>query len=233
MKKQNVVEKLIKDKSYLWGILLFFLLIFIDQITKVAADVYFHMEGSPSSLPIIPDLIELCITYNRGISYGIGRNAPMEVKIAVVALTGVMMAGLAVAYFFVDSRRSFLRLAFIFIVAGGVGNLIDRVYYQVWDPATFNGNFRDGVRDMVDIHNLGFGVCNFADFFISAGAVMMGLAFIYFDSYAMKPLGKYKELAAEATAIEEQKQKEKEERKAAKKAEKQRKNEQTEGTDTE
>ena len=191
------------------------------------------MENAPSSVPIIPDLIELCITYNRGISYGMGRNAPMEVKIAVVALTGVMMAGIAIAYFVIDSRRSFLRIAFVLIVAGGVGNLIDRVYYQVWDPATYNGNFRDGVRDMVDIHNLGFGVCNFADFFISAGAVMMGLAFIFFDSYAMKPLGKYQELAAEAIALEEQKQKEKEERKATKKAKKQRKHEQTEETDTE
>lgn len=216
MKMKTTPEKTNKKNSYLWGILLFFLLIFIDHLTKAVADIYFQMEGAPSSVPIIPDLIELCITYNRGISYGMGRNAPMEVKIAVVALTGVMMAGIAIAYFFVDTRRSFLRLAFVFIVAGGVGNLIDRVYYQVWDPATYNYNFRDGVRDMVDIHNLGFGVCNFADFFISAGAVMMALAFIFFDSYAMKPLGKYQELAAEAIAIEEQKLKEKEQRKIAK-----------------
>lgn len=216
MKTKTTSEKTNKKNSYLWGILLFFLLIFIDHLTKAVADIYFQMEGAPSSVPIIPDLIELCITYNRGISYGMGRNAPMEVKIAVVALTGVMMAGIAIAYFFVDTRRSFLRLAFVFIVAGGVGNLIDRVYYQVWDPATYNYNFRDGVRDMVDIHNLGFGVCNFADFFISAGAVMMALAFIFFDSYAMKPLGKYQELAAEAIAVEEQKIKKKIQRKIAK-----------------
>ena len=220
--------------SNLWGILIFFLLILIDQLTKAVADVVFiDANGRQTVYELVPGWVNLTITYNRGISFGIGAKSPMEAKIAVVVMTGVIMLALSVLYFKCDKRRTLMRLALVFIVAGGIGNLIDRVYYQVWDPATFNGNFRDGVRDMVDIHNLGFGVCNFADFFISAGAVMMGLAFIYFDSYAMKPLGKYKELAAEATAIEEQKQKEKEERKAAEKAEKQRKNEQTEGTDTE
>ena len=32
----------------LWGVFVFFLLLFIDLVTKIAADVYFNSEGSPS-----------------------------------------------------------------------------------------------------------------------------------------------------------------------------------------
>ena len=90
--------------------------------------------------------------------------------------------------------------------------MIDRVYYRVWDPAT-EAVIRDGVRDMVDISSIGFAVCNFADFFISAGAVALVLACLFFDSYAYAPQGKYKQLAEEA----EEKDKAKAEAKKAKK----------------
>ena len=102
-----------------------------------------------------------------------------------------MMVGLFVWYFAMDKNRRFVRTALVFVVAGGVGNLIDRVYYQVWDPATMPF----GVRDMVDLSRFGFAVCNFADFFISAGAVMIVLALLFFDKDAMFPVGKYKKLA--------------------------------------
>ncbi len=158
--------------SPLWGILLFAILIFIDQITKIWAEIYFCADGAPTKITVIPGWVHLCITFNRGISYGMGSGASPALKLAVIAMTGVMMSVLSVMYFKIDKRRTLLRLALVFVVAGGVGNLIDRLYYQVWDPSTASSlpNVADGVRDMVDISRLGFAVCNFADFFISAGA---------------------------------------------------------------
>lgn len=207
--------------SYLWGILLFFVLILIDQITKAFADVMFIDEsGKPTVFELIPGWVNLTITYNRGISFGIGSSASMGTKIAVVAMTGVMMLALAIAYFKCDKRRTWIRIALVFVVAGGVGNLIDRVYYQVWDPSTAAA-IRDGVRDMVDISSIGFGVCNFADFFITGGAVALVLACLFFDTYAYSPKGKYVALQREADAIEEKKQAEKANAKAKKLAEKQ------------
>ena len=216
MKKEGKVQNrtgmsALKGSS-LWGILIFFALIAIDQITKALADVYFNMEGVERVMTVIPDWVYLTITYNRGISYGMGSNASPAVKLAVVAATGIMMLAVAIAYFKIDKRRSLMRLACVFIVAGGVGNLIDRLYYRVWDPTTA-AVIRDGVRDMVDISSIGFAVCNFADFFISAGAVMLVLASLFFDSYAYSPKGKYKALQAEV----EEKEKAKEEAKKAKK----------------
>jgi signal peptidase II len=198
--------------SILWGILLFFVLIFVDQLTKILADAYFSQEDAPAKIVFIPGWINFCITYNRGISYGMGTNAPEWLKIGVIAATGVLMTVFAVFYFILDKRRSLLRLALVFVVAGGVGNLIDRVYYQVWDVNTLYG-----VRDMVDLSRLGFAVCNFADFFICGGAVMLVLALLFFDKDAMYPMtAKYKALAKEAEADEEKKTEEKRRKKQEK-----------------
>lgn len=202
--------------SCLWGILVFFILILVDQITKAFADVIFIDEsGKPTVFQLIPGWVNLTITYNRGISFGIGSTASMGTKIAVVAMTGVMMLVLAILYFKCDKRRTWIRMALVFVIAGGVGNLIDRVYYQVWDPSTAAA-IRDGVRDMVDISAIGFGVCNFADFFITGGAVALILACLFFDTYAYSPKGKYVALQREADALEEKRLAEKAAKKAAK-----------------
>lgn len=190
----------------LWGTLLFFILILIDQLTKLFADVYFTATDTPDKITLVDGWLWLRITYNRGISYGLGGNASPALKIAVIALTAVMMAGLSVWYFTTDKNRRFLRVALVFVVAGGVGNLIDRVHYRVWDQTTFPL----GVRDMVDLSKFGFAVCNFADFFITAGAVMLVLSLLFFDKDAIFPLGKYKKMA-KAEEMMEAKKTEKEE----------------------
>ena len=191
--------------SCLWGLLIFGILLFIDQITKFMADAWI---APGQKIDIIPGWISLCITYNRGISYGMGDDAPTALKLAVILGTAVLMTLLAVLYFKADKRRTFLRLALVFVVAGGVGNLIDRVYYRVWDTETLYG-----VRDMVDLSRFGFAVCNFADFFITGGAVMLVLALLFFDKDAVFPIGKkYKALSKEAE--EERKKKEKAKAKA-------------------
>ncbi len=203
--------------SRLWGVLLFAILVFIDQITKIVADVYFgNVPSAPESIAIIPGVIELTMEYNRGIAFSMFSGAGQAGKIAIVVGTALIMLAVSVVYFKIDKRRTLLRIALILIVAGGVGNLIDRVYYQVWDPATATG-FRDGVRDMVrvDFKIVDFGVCNFADFFISGGAVLFILSLLFFDKDAIFPVGeKYKALAKEAQDAEEKKKTEKEAKKS-------------------
>lgn len=195
--------------SWLWGALLFLILLLIDQITKIVADVYFvEIAGANERIALIPNMLELCISYNRGIAFSSFESSSKAFKIGIVVVTGLMMLGLAVFYCRVDKRRTILRIALILIVAGGVGNLIDRVYYQVWDPETV-AIVRDGVRDMVRVNIIfDFGVCNFADFFITGGAVLLILALLFFDTDAIFPVGKkYKALAKEAEEKAEQKKK--------------------------
>lgn len=204
MKKKDLlanksVEELKKERdrlkawrSVLWGFVLFVLLIFADQFTKLAADEYFGKKGN-APIAVIPGWIYLEITYNRGIAYGSLGSAAEWLKIAVVVGTGLLMLLFSVFYVRMDTRRSFLRVAIILIVAGGIGNLIDRIQYRVWETDALYG-----VRDMVNLQRFGFAVCNLADFFITGGAVMLVLALLFFDRDALFPTGKkYKALAWE------------------------------------
>ena len=225
MAKKN--EKTKKDVGrgalkghWLWGLLVLSILLLIDLITKVGAQVYFEVMGK-ADIVLIPDVLEFTYRENPGMAFSMGSTAPTPAKLAVVILTGVVMAAVAVFYLRMDKRRSFLRWCLVFIVAGGVGNLIDRVLFKVWLE---NGG---GVRDMVmidfgpllhewfgwEVAWLDFGVCNFADFFIVGGAVALVLAILFFDSGAILPVGKYKALSKEMEEAEKAK-------KAAKKAQK-------------
>ena len=199
--------------SSLWGVLIFCVLLLIDLITKVVAEVYFDLQGN-ADIVVIPNVIVLTYKENPGMAFSIGSDAAPALKIAVVALTTVIMAGATWFYFIADKRRSMLRWCLVFVVAGGVGNLIDRLLFQVWLE---NGG---GVRDMValdfgpllyqwfgwEINWLNFGVCNFADFFIVGGAIALIVCFLFFDTDSFYPVGKYKQLALEAEAREQEKQ---------------------------
>ena len=198
--------------SRLHGIFWALVLILIDQLTKLVADTYFNLAGSPDSVDVISGWISLCIRYNDGIAYGVGADASPYVKLGVIGATGVIMLVLTILYFCIDRRRSWMRSAFVLVVAGGVGNLIDRLYYRVWEADCLFG-----VRDMVDLSRFGFAVCNFADFFICIGAVVMVIALFFFDKDALCPIGKkYKTLAKEADEKAELKKQQKLAKKQAK-----------------
>ena len=195
-------------KSNLWGMFLLGILLLVDILTKIVADAYFSQEGAPSSIVIIPGYLDLRMSYNTGMAFSMGADAPTEAKIALVVGTGVIFVGLTIFYFMLDKRRTWLRIAIIFIVAGGIGNFIDRVLYLA-DPTALAG-----VRDMVRLKILmfDFGVCNFADFFIVGGAIALMISILFFDAGAIYPLTKkYKELAKEYEAKEEAKKAKKQE----------------------
>lgn len=214
-KKQNKMLQPTSAKTHapiLWGLFWLLVLLLVDQVTKIVADVYFidiagNGVGSGQPIAIIPGMLELCISYNRGIAFSSFSDASETLKIGIVVGTGVMMLVLAAIYCKVDVRRVWLRCALILVIAGGIGNFIDRMYYQVWDPASASPiGIRDGVRDMVYLNIIfNFGVCNFADFFICIGAVVLMLALVFFDQDAIWPLGKYKALSKEAEARAEAK----------------------------
>ena len=203
-----------KEKgSWLWGALLLVILLLIDMVTKILADAYYDF-GDPY-FEIIPGYLEWGLAYNRGISFSIGSDAPIPAKIALVASTGVLFVIFAIYFLKLDPRRTWVRVALVFIIAGGVGNLIDRVYYRVWEPMTSDPATWDGVRDMVrlKIFMFDFGVCNFADFFIVGGAITLMVAMLFFDAGALCPLTKkYKALSKEYMEAEERKQEEKREK---------------------
>ena len=191
MGKGGFTAKLKKKLSLggvtLFGAALFVFLIVFDLATKALAEKYL---ADGRAVKIVGDFVVLRLVYNRGISFGMFSDSSVGGKIAIIVLTALMMIALSVFYALLDKRRKTLRISLIFVVAGGIGNLIDRIVFKMWQTGGAKG-----VRDMVDVSGIkfgsfNFGICNFADFFITAGAILL-----VFDSEALFPTKKSKALA--------------------------------------
>ena len=196
MQKGEFTAKLKKKFSLggvtLWGAVLFAFLIVFDLATKALAEKY--LSGG-KAVRLAGDFVVLRLVYNRGISFGMFSDGSVGAKVAIIVITAIMMLALTALYLLLDKRRKTLRISLVFVVAGGIGNLIDRIAFKMWLP-----DGAKGVRDMVDVSGIkfgsfNFGICNFADFFITAGAILLILSFLFFDSEALFPTKKSKALA--------------------------------------
>ena len=103
----------------------------------------------------------------------------------------MLIVALAALFFTVFKRNTPARITLAVIEAGAIGNLIDRLALGY-------------VRDMVDVSPLGFGVCNFADFFITFGGVALLIIIAFIGKDALFPLTK--KWREEAKAEEDRKE---------------------------
>ncbi len=145
-------------KYYLTLIAIF---IGLDQLIKLAARRYLQ---SGYYFELIPNLIDLTLQENQGISFSLMSDLPAVVRVPLLAgVSLIVVVGLCIYVF-----RSWTALAtgekwgFSLIISGAVGNLIDRVVrQQVTDYMYFH------------FYDTGFFVNNLADDLISIGFVIM------------------------------------------------------------
>ena len=172
--------------------LLFFVLLLVDQLTKALA-----YATEVSRLAIIPGYFEIDMlrnpatdNLNTGMSFGIAGDEPWAIPV-FIAITCVALVVFLIVVMKLPSKKRFLRVSIVFIMAGAAGNLIDRVALG-------------GVRDFIYM-NFGFTSFwnNVADLAITAGAVMFILALLFVDDDALFRFGKKKkekQAVAEAAA---------------------------------
>ncbi len=172
--------------------LLFFVLLLVDQLTKALA-----YATEVSHLAIIPGYFEIDMlrnpatdNLNTGMSFGIAGDEPWAIPV-FIAITCVALVVFLIVVMKLPSKKRFLRVSIVFIMAGAAGNLIDRVALG-------------GVRDFIYM-NFGFTSFwnNVADLAITAGAVMFILALLFVDDDAVFRFGKKKkekQAVAEAAA---------------------------------
>ena len=161
--------------------LLFFVLLLVDQLTKALA-----YATEVSHLAIIPGYFEIDMlrnpatdNLNTGMSFGIAGDEPWAIPV-FIAITCVALVVFLIVVMKLPSKKRFLRVSIVFIMAGAAGNLIDRVALG-------------GVRDFIYM-NFGFTSFwnNVADLAITAGAVMFILALLFVDDDAVFRFGKKK-----------------------------------------
>ena len=161
--------KVTKKDLLLLGIV-FLVLLAADQITKAIA---FAVMGENAAVTmVIPGFLGFNTVLNEGISFSIGEDGEWTQPI-VIAITAVASIVIAVLICKIPKRRLLLRYALVLILAGAVGNLIDRIAMQaVRDFIYMNFGF-------VDFSN------NVADLEITVGAVMLIICLLFVDEEAV------------------------------------------------
>lgn len=132
----------------------------IDQVIKYFVVMYLEPV---STVTAIPHLLDLIYIENTGVAFGMFKNLRW---IFVIVTLAVIVAFVILLFKNAGNSRLF-SIASVLIIGGGIGNLIDRI-------------FRGFV---VDYLQLSFfpPVCNFADYCITAGTVVLVIYLLFYS----------------------------------------------------
>lgn len=140
------------------------LLVIIDQITKLLALTYIKPVNT---IVVIKDVLSFTYVENKGAAFGIMQNARWIFIIFTIAVIAALI-------FYTIKKAPSSRLYYVsvgLIIAGGVGNLIDRI-------------FRGFVVDMIQVTFIDYPVFNFADCCVVMGAILFCIYVLKYDSKA-------------------------------------------------
>ena len=140
-------------RTALLGVLLCGGLIVADLLTKLAASKLGSRE-----VVLIPGVLSLSYIENHGAAFGImqGRQWLLIVISAVIIAAAVVFCIRRIR----DTRYRYLRVLTVFLVAGALGNMIDRIMLGY-------------VRDFIYFKLIDFPVFNVADIYVTVSAVLI------------------------------------------------------------
>lgn len=94
--------------------------VFLDQISKYLIVLYMELY---QSVEVIPGVFNFTYIQNEGAAFGSMSNSPW----VFMVLSTVMIVGILVYMFWKKPQSRLLLSALTMIVAGGIGNMIDRI----------------------------------------------------------------------------------------------------------
>ena len=176
--KQKLIAFLKKRETIvaLISLVIFGVLLAVDLVTKAWAQRASGGEDGTFLFSFIPGLISFRYVKNTGMAFSMFEDNEAAMTVVTI-LTAVLIAAIAALFFTVFRHNTPARITLAVIEAGAIGNLIDRLALGY-------------VRDMVDVSPLGFGVCNFADFFITFGGAVLLFIIVFIGKDALFPLKK-------------------------------------------
>ncbi len=144
------------------------LIVIVDYILKILVINNLKPIGS---IAVIPGLFSLTYVENKGAAFGMLANARWVFIVFTIAVI-IFLIG----FMFIKKPVSkLLNVSLALIIGGGLGNLIDRIFYGY----------------VVDYLSLSFfsPVCNFADYCVTAGAFILVIYLLFFSDYLKKDKG--------------------------------------------
>lgn len=138
---------------------LFFVATIITVIDQIVKQIVVN-NSYKTSVTVFEGILSFTYVENTGGAYGFGNGNTMIFIIINIIIIGI------ITKFIIDNKNNintFALVNFGFIISGGIGNLIDRV-------------FRGYVIDYIDINQLfEFPVFNIADICIVIGCISIGI----------------------------------------------------------
>lgn len=139
-----------------------FALVGVDQLTKLLTVANIPLHGQ---VGLIPNVLSLTYTQNDGAAFSI-----LQGQQWLFAIIFVLFAGLIIWEFSKKKLpfKPFERWCILFVFAGGLGNMIDRLRL-------------DYVVDMIQTDFMNFPVFNVADCYITCGCIALIVSLIFFN----------------------------------------------------
>lgn len=143
------------------AIIIGIIMVAVDQIIKYFVTVYLQPLGS---VTVIDNLFNLTYVENNGVAFGMFS----DMRWVFVALTSVLLFVIIFIMFKKRPNGKMFYIAAGLIIGGGIGNLIDRIFYGY----------------VIDYLSLSFfpPVCNFADYCITIGTVLLIIYLLFFSN---------------------------------------------------
>lgn len=132
-------------------------LVFLDRISKTF---FSGLLSVGESLPVIPKVLHMTLVHNTGIAFGLFKN--QGIVFIIVPIVAIVLLVYNIYYYKYNGEQlsRFYIVAFSLILAGAIGNLIDRICFGY-------------VIDFIDFRV--WPVFNLADSAITVGAVIIAL----------------------------------------------------------
>jgi signal peptidase II len=148
---------------YIIGCISIILGVFLDQYTKYLAVTHLQEQ----SITIVKDVFQLHYLENHGAAFGILQNQQWFFLIATI----VTLAFIVYLYIRLPHQKHFLplRICLISIVAGAIGNMIDRIRLQY-------------VIDFIYFKIIDFPIFNVADIFATVSTFALIILFLFYYS---------------------------------------------------
>lgn len=162
-------------------LIIFFILYFIDQLTKYLAQTFLTASNSA----FIPHVMSFELTYNTGAAFSSLDGAAWLLIIISTIATIVLIYYCLKNNWKTEKFKSFI---LTMILAGCVGNLYDRIIQTI--PSLNGSDGRRGVVDMIRFDFLDsicqalfkkdFAICNVADIYLVIGLILLAIYILFF-----------------------------------------------------
>lgn len=151
----------------------------LDQFSKILVRLLMNVGDT---VKFIPHIMNFTYVENRGAAFGM-----LEDKRWIFMIVSTVTIGVIIWFLRkYGTRHILLTLSLCFILGGGIGNMIDRLFVT-------NQAGENVVTDFLEFAFVNFAVFNIADSFVTIGAVMLGVYVLFIEPIVEKALKNKKE----------------------------------------